>query len=308
MKKITSIITKIFGGLNITWPRLIIFSVLIGIYTALMAMFVPDTCSFHDISATLEWWILFAIIIIINSKKPLEAALKTFVFFLVSQPLVYLIQVPFHWMGWGLFQYYPYWFMVTLLTFPGAFVGWYIKKDKWYSGIILAAAMCLLVVTGAMYLGSLIENPPEHLLTVIFCFGLIPFLVFVILKDKIPRVIALAITVVFACIYIPLTAADPYVAYNQYVFEDNNIVLIGEPKISDCPESGEGSVEIIKYDGGYNFKLTGVYGKKYPFTLSDDENEYEMEFYYDDESKSIVVKLINEGASSFLNGFLVSYE
>lgn len=28
-------------------------------------------------------------------KKPLESALKTFVFFLISQPLIYLLQVPF---------------------------------------------------------------------------------------------------------------------------------------------------------------------------------------------------------------------
>lgn len=90
---------KLFGGINLTWPKLIAFAVIMGIYTALMAMLVPDGNSFHDIVVTMEWWVLPAILIIVNCKKPLEAALKTFVFFLISQPLVYLIQVPFNGMG-----------------------------------------------------------------------------------------------------------------------------------------------------------------------------------------------------------------
>ena len=50
--------------------------------------------------------IMFAMIIISNCKTPKEAAAKTFVFFLISQPLIYLLQVPFSWQGWGLFHYY----------------------------------------------------------------------------------------------------------------------------------------------------------------------------------------------------------
>ena len=70
--------------------------------------------------------IFFAVIIMSNCKKPLESALKTFAFFLISQPLIYLLQVPFSPMGWGLFSYYPYWFYWTPATFPMAFVGWFI--------------------------------------------------------------------------------------------------------------------------------------------------------------------------------------
>ncbi|MBQ9469156.1 MAG: hypothetical protein IJU52_09140 [Clostridia bacterium] len=49
-------------------------------------------------------------------------------FFLISQPLIYLFQVPFSWMGRGIFRYCSYWFFWTLGTFPMAFVGWYIKE------------------------------------------------------------------------------------------------------------------------------------------------------------------------------------
>ena len=87
----------------------------------------------------------------------------------------------------------------------------------------------------------------------------------------------------------------------QKVFGGLTIPLVGEPKVSVCPESGEGSVQIIKYDGGYNFKLTGYFGKRYPFVLSDDENEYKMEFYYDEDAKSVVVKLVNEDTSYHIN-------
>ena len=79
---------KLFGGLKMSWPAVIIFAVIMGIYTALMAMFVPDSNSFHDIAVTVEWWVLPAILVIVNCKKPLEAALKTFVFFLFAVPEV----------------------------------------------------------------------------------------------------------------------------------------------------------------------------------------------------------------------------
>ena len=118
---------KLFGGINLTWPRVIIGAVIAGVVTAVFAI-VPIflNTSFHTITATFEVWILFGIFIIMNSKSNLDSALKCFVFFLISQPLVYLIQVPFSSMGWGLFGYYGYWFIWTLLCFPMGFVGYYI--------------------------------------------------------------------------------------------------------------------------------------------------------------------------------------
>ena len=102
---------KLFGEINLTWKKLIVFSVLAGVYTAVMTL-IPATkdTSFRDIAISFECWILFGIIIICNSKSPLDSALKCFIFFLISQPLVYLIQVPFSSIGWRLFVYYKYWF------------------------------------------------------------------------------------------------------------------------------------------------------------------------------------------------------
>ena len=87
---------KLFGGINLTWPKLIISAIVAGILTAVIAM-IPELhyTSFNAITVTFEVWILFGIIIIMNSKSNIDSALKCFVFFLISQPLVYLIQVPF---------------------------------------------------------------------------------------------------------------------------------------------------------------------------------------------------------------------
>ena len=177
-----------------SWPRVILAAVLAGVVTALAAMFVPDGNSFHEIAVMPEAWVLFAILIIVNCEKPLEAALKTFVFFLISQPLVYLIQVPFNSLGWQLFGYYRYWFMVTLLTFPGAYIGWFIKKDNLLSGLILSVMLALLAVLGTGYVRDMLQHFPNHLISALFCFGQIPLYIFGILQNRKAKIAACVIT------------------------------------------------------------------------------------------------------------------
>ena len=244
----------------------------------------------YAIAVTPEWWVLPAVLIIVNSKKPLEAALKTFVFFLISQPLVYLFQVPFSSMGWGLFGYYRYWFMITLLTFPGGFIAWYIKKDKWYSALILSVATIYLVITGMSYIAEIAENFPNHLLTIIYCFGIIPIFIFAIFRDKIPRIISAALTTISLIIFIVIGNINkPFEAYNNTFVSENNIVFVGEPYISAFAGETQSDVELISSDVGYTIKLIGHKGKRYTFGISDDENKYNFEYYYDDDTQSVVV-------------------
>ena len=161
---------KLFGGLNLTWPKIIIGAILAGAYTALMAILpaAKDT-SFADITISFEVWILFGILIITNSKTPMEAALKCFVFFLISQPLVYLIQVPFNRMGWGIFVYYKYWFLWTILTLVMGYVGWYMRKEKWWSLAILGAMLVFLAWHYYGFLREAVSFFPNHLLSALFC-------------------------------------------------------------------------------------------------------------------------------------------
>lgn len=188
---------KLFGGIHFTWPGVILFAVICGVYTGVMAL-IPATMdtSFRDISISFEWWILFALILIANSKSPLDSALKVFVFFLVSQPLVYLVQVPFSPDGFGLFRYYPSWFVWTLFTFPMAFVGHYMKKDKWWGLLILAP---ILVFLGYHYTGFLTEAVsffPNHLLSAIFCAVTLILYPLVLFQDKKIRLAGLVISLV----------------------------------------------------------------------------------------------------------------
>ena len=249
-----NLLHKFFGGLNMSWPVVIIFAVIMGIYTALMALLVPDGNSFHDIAVTPEWWVLPAIIIIMNCKKPIEAALKVFVFFLISQPLVYLIQVPFNNMGWSLFGYYPYWFKITLCTLPAGFIGWYMKKDKWYSGLILSAMTILLIFTALTYIHSFENSFPNHLITVIYCIGIIPIFIFGIFRKREPRIISFIVAII-AAIILTITTATPEefeVYRNAYDTTDGKLIELNfdeNPYVSFwSSEGGEGSVEIINAD------------------------------------------------------------
>ena len=183
-----------------TWPRVLLLALVTAVWTAAMAAipFLSDT-SFEDISVTFEWWFLFAVFIVVNCKKWWEASLKCFVFFLVSQPLIYLFQVPFASLGWGLFGYYRYWFILTLLTLPGAAVAYQLKRKNWLSVAVLCVATGYLAVQSAMYFHSAALRFPRHLLSAVFCLALAVFFVLVLLDEKKQRIAALAIPlIVFA--------------------------------------------------------------------------------------------------------------
>ena len=209
---------KLFGEINITWKKLIIFAILIGIYTGIVAM-IPAfrDKSFADISITFEWWILFGIIIIINSKSAKESALKCFVFFLISQPIVYLVQVFNNPLGWGIFRYYPEWFKWTILTIPMGFIGYYLKKDKWWGLLILTPILCFL---GYHYYGFLSETIScflNHLLSTIFCVLTLIIYPLYIFRNKKIKIIGLIISIIIIIVisFLAFTSKRSY--YNTTV-------------------------------------------------------------------------------------------
>ena len=200
MKKLGEIpfLKKLFGGLDLTWGKVILFAVIAGVYTGVMAMIpaLEDT-SFQDITTTFECWILFGILLIVNGKSPLDAALKTFVFFLVSQPLVFLVQAPFHELGFGIFVYYRPWFIWTLFTFPMAFIGYYMKKNKWWGLLILGPMLLFLGYHYLTYVGEAVHFFPNHLLTSVFCaLTLLIYPVYIFRENKKVRTAGLILSVV----------------------------------------------------------------------------------------------------------------
>ncbi len=292
----TKLLKKLFGGLNIKWWHLILFAVICGVYTGVMAMLpaARDT-SFQDISITFECWILFAIIIIVNGKTPLDSALKTFVFFLISQPLVYLVQVPFHEMGWELFKYYPDWFLWTLGTFPAAFVGHYMKKDKWWGLVILSPMLAFLAYHYMGFLGEAIHFFPNHLLSTVFCAATMLIYPLFIFKNKKIRVAGVIISIVLllgASFYCVFLDQNSHAYDTQLLPSDSKTTGVAYDDTYSVYLADEsfGTVEIVYVDsiecymihasftntGKTELTLESPEGEKYVFDLNVERYSYHV--------------------------------
>ncbi len=284
---------KLFGGINMTWKKVILFAILCGVYTGVMAL-IPATkdTSFRDISISFEWWILFAILIIVNSKTPLDSALKVFVFFLISQPLVYLVQVPFSPDGFGLFRYYPAWFEWTLLTFPMAFVGHYMKRDKWWGLLILAPMLLFLGFHYLGFFGEAVHFFPNHLLSALFCAVTLIVYPMFIFRDKRIRIAGLILSILI------LIAASVYGVLDQRShtydtsllssggeicavdYDDSYKVYLEDPSFGDVHIGYEEKIESylvyasFKKTGDTVLVLEAPTGEKYYYDLSVERDSY----------------------------------
>ena len=237
-------VKKLFGGIDLTWKKLIIFAIIAGVYTAIMAILpITKDTSFEDITISFEVWILFGIFIILNSKSAKDSALKCFVFFLISQPLIYLLQVPFSWQGLNLFQYYKYWFIWTLLTIPMGFIGYYIKKDKWWGLLILTP---MLLFLGSHYHGFLKETIsffPHHFLSTVFCLLTIIMYPLVTFENKRNKTIGLITSIIIILTFTIIAVASGRMSYNTtilasggsegIVFDDKYKVYLKDKEYGD---------------------------------------------------------------------------
>ena len=185
-------IRKWFGGIEMTWPRVLLLAVATAAYTALINQvpFLYDT-SLRDIAVMPEAWVLFAVFITINCRTPWEAGLKCFVFFLVSQPLIYLIEVPFS--GWEIMGYYRNWIIPTILTLPGGAIAWLVKKKGWLGTAVLSVANVGLAALSVHYADAALHSGGHHALSSLFCLGLAVFFTLVLLTEKKHRTAALAL-------------------------------------------------------------------------------------------------------------------
>lgn len=185
---------RLYGDLKMTWLKVILFAVIAGAYTGAV-MLIPflEGTSFQDIGISYEWWVIFAVVIVVNCGKSWEAMLKCFVFFLISQPLVYIVEILFGAlsieMGW--YYYRNIWFPMTLLVLPGGFIAYFCKKQNALGAIILGLGNTIQAVMAAIYLSMAIKNFPHHLLSGIVSGGSIIIMSICIQKKNKNRLIAL---------------------------------------------------------------------------------------------------------------------
>lgn len=189
---------RLFGGLNMTWPKVILFAMATGIYTGLVMLvpFLHET-SFQDIGVSYEWWVVFAVIVVVNCNKSWEAMLKCFVFFLFSQPLVYLVEILFGAlapdMGW--LYYRSIWLPMTMLTLPGGFIAYFCKKQNVLGAVILGLGNTIQAFMGLHYFGTAAKHFPRHLLTALFCVASIFVMSFLIQKERKNRLISILLSI-----------------------------------------------------------------------------------------------------------------
>ena len=231
---------KMFGGINLTWKKLIIVAIIVGIYTGIMAMLpiVKDT-SFSDLTVTFEVWIFFGIFIIMNSKSAKDSALKCFIFFVISQPLVYLVQDVIKHSNL-FFTYYRFWIAWTIACIPMGFVGYYMKKDKWWGLLILAPMLLFTAGECAGYFSKAMFSFPRHLLTTIFCICALiiyPLAIFNNKKIKTVGVVIsgiLIILMILACIINPPIYSTNILSNDgKYQFDDSYKAYLLEKKYGD---------------------------------------------------------------------------
>lgn len=283
------IINKIFGGINLTWPKVIVMGIIMGIYTAVVAM-IPALkyTSFHDIVVTFEVWIFLGIFIIMNSKSAKDSAFKCFVFFLISQPLVYLIQDIIN--ESNLFNtYYKYWFMWTVACIPMGFIGYYMKRDKWWGLIILTPMLLLVGEEFGSYLSNTMFSFPGHLLTTIFCASTLLIYPLSIFNNKIAKYGGVAISGVLILLMIvncivnpPVYSTDILLNGEKYKFDDTYNVYLVDSKYGDLSIKYEKGIEDyivhaeFKRSGKTKFVLESPDGIKKTFDITIKKDTYDI--------------------------------
>ena len=190
---------KLFCELKMGWPGVIIFAAVAGIVTgALASIPATDETSFRDIAISFEWWVIFAFIIASNCEKAWESMLKIFVFFLISQPLVYVTEVVAGHLDaqMALYYYKSIWGPITLLTLPGGLIAFLIKKQNALGCIILGLGCTIQAFMGVSYTIKMFNNPPYHLISAIVCFASIFVMIYCIQDTWKRRIATLLIAVV----------------------------------------------------------------------------------------------------------------
>ena len=250
---------KLFGEYEMTWKRVVIFAIASAIYTGLInsVPFLLNT-SFRDIAINFECWILFAIFIIVNCKSWKEACLKCFVFFLISQPLVYLIEVPFSKEGFAIFRFYKYWFAWTILTIPGSIIAYQVKKKNWLSVIIFSVVLVYLGYISSKYSLSVIYNSPYHLLSAITSLLMGLVLIFILFDEKMQRIVLIVILLISFAVSFYFNNRDSKTEiqlsgdYKAIKVENEDVIktkVQGDKLIVHSKKDGYSYIEIVNENG-----------------------------------------------------------
>lgn len=197
MKKISAA----FGGLPMTWPIVCGFAVIIGVYVGIINQIpiLHDTL-FQDVAVTLEWWVLFAVLIVSNCKSAWEAGLKCLVFFPISQPVIFLVELPTIGLDKALYYYTGIWLPISLLTLPGGAIAFLAKRQNVLGAAILGVGNTIVALMGVSYFMQMLGSFPRHLLTVVSCAAIVAVTILGMQKKRRTRLLSAEITVLLTAV------------------------------------------------------------------------------------------------------------
>lgn len=238
---------------KMSWATVIVFAVLSAVAVAVLKL-IPalENTSFQDPAVYPEFWMLFGILIAVNCEKWWEASLKVVVFFLISQPLIYLIQVPFSPLGFGLFSYYKYWFIITLLTIPAGAAAFFLPKKNWIGTVTMIGGLGLCAAMAAIYFWEVVTSFPHHILSLVFCIGLAIWLLIRYADKKSIRIVG---TVIAAAVFVIMAITQrPILGTTLELNEgDWDCTLVEDPSIVEVAEDEENVFTVKAVENGTTF-------------------------------------------------------
>jgi hypothetical protein len=252
---------KLFGGLKLSWLTVLFMAVGCAFLTFIfLAVPLFKNTSFNRMGVYLEAWILPAVVIMANCRSPKESALKVFIFFLISQPLIYLFRVPYA--GWEIFRFYGYWFIWTAATLPLAFFGWYINRRDWWSVLIFAPVLAFLGYTAAECGRTCAQEFPRLLLATLFCIGQILLYVFAFFPKGLQKLTGIAVpaAALIACLLLtpPLDLAVYTSLPEGHVYSEEAVLRSEDAETLNVQlvdsESGRLYIHATKY-GTFGFTV-----------------------------------------------------
>ena len=286
------IVEKVYGGWNMSWPTVILFAVATAVLSAVFLLIpIFQHTSFARMGETFEAWIFFAILIMANCKTPLDCALKTFVFFVVSQPLIYLIQVPFSEMGWGLLDYYRFWIVWTLLTFPMAYIGWYIRERNWLSLLILAPILLALTFDSVNAFVFASRHFPYLIVTALFCLAQVLIYLYRFTQNRWQKLIGFAVPLLVVVVALLIR---PGVDLTVTTLLPDDVVLTENAVV----DTEEGETYQISIESTGPDSMLHIHATEYgttSFVIRDGASEYHYSLeVYEDESGNGQIRIAPE--------------
>ncbi len=286
---------KLFGGIDLNWKKLIISAVIIGVCIGVLISLPFFYLSYSFF--TTACYILFAIIIMVNGKSPVDSALKCLVFFLIEGIIVYQTQIPFHREILDLerLMLYDGWIFsaLVLAIWAYAHVGYYIKKKNIWSVLILLPAFILLDMLGLNNLRTAINYFPNNLLETILYFAFIVIIALGVFDDQKLRTLSLSFAGAFLAIYVVFFGGiilhEAKVDLSSY-----GVSLDENSHISFASYSPAGEADIVKgEDNKYELRIRGYRNGKVNVTIGATSPEY-VECGFDIMGNFSVIKVDNK--------------